>query len=124
MLQRLIRELVAEEAEANAKRTIVLEDSFRSTQEEAKRLREERKREAIERSKQRQSDPNYFQKITELNTKKSDQTDDVKEVNSIDSAVSDHEVDDSKEKGISENDDPFRRSTNSSGTRRNKVFVR
>ena len=69
MLQRLIKDLIEEEANEVQHHTAVLEDSAQVARDAAKALREEKKREAMERSKQRQSDPAYFERIRELNKK-------------------------------------------------------
>jgi hypothetical protein len=62
MLQRLMGELVREEACVAERRVESSREAALGAAEEAKRLREERKREALERSRLRQSDPNYFTK--------------------------------------------------------------
>lgn len=69
MLQRLMVELVAEESVKVEINTTIAIDEANKKREEAKALREHKKLEALERSKQRQSNPEYFDKIKELNTK-------------------------------------------------------
>lgn len=67
MLQRLMVELVKEEKEKEA--TIIQEQTSQilAAKEEAKRLREDKKREAMQRSLERQANPDYFSKIAERN---------------------------------------------------------
>ncbi len=67
MLRRLIAILLEEENEELNRKNKDLEANRLASLEEAKRIREEKKREAIERSKQRQADPKYFSKIKEIN---------------------------------------------------------
>jgi hypothetical protein len=67
MLQRLIQELVIDEANFAKERADVVVDKAQEERDAAKALREQRKAEALARSKARQSDPNYFKKREESN---------------------------------------------------------
>lgn len=68
MLQRLMVELVKDEEKLAAERAQANIEKLETEIERSKRIREEKKREALERSKQRQSDPNYFAKRAEANS--------------------------------------------------------
>lgn len=121
LLQRLMQELVAdEEKKADEKISQAVDEASRE-REKAKELRELRKKEALERSKQRQSDPNYFQQRKELNEEKlsvkSTQVAPSETISKSDSA------DDATEEcsEMSSQDDPFRSYKNKS---RSKIFVR
>ena len=61
-------ELVKDEETEARKRGNEKQTEMLSAAEEAKRLREQRKQEAIERSRQRQANPDYFKTKAELNT--------------------------------------------------------
>ena len=61
MLKRLIEELVKDEAKATEERTEVVVDTAQQERDAAKALREKRKQEAIERSKARQAQKDYFE---------------------------------------------------------------
>ena len=67
LLKRLMVELVKDEEKkaqtAEQENKVKIETEI----EKSKRIREEKKRAAIERSKQRQADPNYFKKMAEKN---------------------------------------------------------
>lgn len=68
MLKRLMVELVNDEEKLAAEKARVNQENIETEIERSKRIREEKKREALERSKQRQaSDPNYFAKRAEAN---------------------------------------------------------
>jgi len=71
LLQRLIQDLVRDEAAAATEHVAVAVSKAQEERDAAKALREERKREALERSKARQADPNYFKARAELNVKPS-----------------------------------------------------
>jgi hypothetical protein len=60
MLQRLIQALVIEEASATEAHTAAVVDKAQEERNVAKAVREQRKADALERSKARQADPNYF----------------------------------------------------------------
>ncbi len=67
MLQRLIQEIVKHEAElSNIKTNQIMEEKQKQIGE-AKRIRELKKLEALERSRQRQADAEYFKKKAERN---------------------------------------------------------
>ncbi len=112
MLQRLMVELVKEEAQAVERRTAEIQQQQASQLDEAKRLRELKKQEALERSRLRQANPDYFKQKAELNTKP--------EQNSTeDSAPVVDEEENNTDNGSS--DDPFRSYKPSS---RSKIFVK
>jgi hypothetical protein len=67
LLQRLVVELVKDEDIKNAQNEKVVTEKIETAMEASKRIREEKKQVAIERSRQRQADPNYFNKISESN---------------------------------------------------------
>ncbi|CAE7821321.1 unnamed protein product, partial [Symbiodinium microadriaticum] len=67
MLKRLMVELVKDEEIAAAEKVKVIEEKMETDMEKSKRIREEKKREALERSRQRQADPNYFKQRAEAN---------------------------------------------------------
>lgn len=60
MLERLIKELVKEESEKSNQHTEKVVTDQESQREAARLLREQRKAEALQRSKERQSNPEYF----------------------------------------------------------------
>lgn len=68
MLARLVKDIVAQETAHTQKRTEQLVVKQRSDAEQAKLLREQRKAEALERSRQRQMNGNYFKEKVEKNT--------------------------------------------------------
>lgn len=106
MLQRLMVELVREEDEASQQRGQQKQAAVLSAVEEAKRLRELKKQEALERSRQRQANPAYFQQRADLN------------VPPPKALVAADEVEEDSEEHTS--DDPFRSYKSSA---RPKVFV-
>ena len=67
LLKRLIAELVKDEAKIVDEHTSEVVDKAQAARDEAKALREQRKREALERSQARQADPNYFKQRQENN---------------------------------------------------------
>lgn len=73
LLQRLVQELVKEEENNTLEHTTVVIDQAQLKRETDKAMREEKKKEALERSKQRQADKDYFIKKQELNVKKNDE---------------------------------------------------
>jgi hypothetical protein len=68
MLQRLMVELVKDEEVVAAEKALEQTQRLETEIEKSKRIREEKKREALERSKQRQSDPNYFAQRIDANS--------------------------------------------------------
>ncbi len=117
MLQRLIVELVAEEDIKVAEITSKAVETSKSQMEAAKALREQKKLEAIERSKQRQAEnPAYFQHRKELNELK--KTEKIEEIVSSDSK--ENELDDDSGDNDAEDDDPFR----TTSKHRSKIFVK
>lgn len=68
MLQRLMVELVKDEEVIATEKARQQTQQLETEIEKSKRIREEKKREALERSKQRQSDPNYFAQRVEANS--------------------------------------------------------
>lgn len=61
-------ELVKDTAVEDSKRSTDVIDKANSARDLAKSIREEKKREAIERSQRRQADPEYFERILTQNT--------------------------------------------------------
>jgi hypothetical protein len=119
MLERLMKEIVTEESiRAQALADAATKDNLLKI-EEAKKIREQRKLEALERSRQRQLNPEYFQQKASMNEeaklpKPPTSASDIAEVENHDSEEDafEQEVD----------NDPFR-SYKTSG-QRNKLFVR
>lgn len=68
LLQRLLVELVKDTVVEDSKRSTDVVDKANSARDLAKSVREEKKREAVERSKRRQADPEYFERILTQNT--------------------------------------------------------
>jgi len=97
MLQRLIQALIIEEANATEVHTAAVVDKAQEERDAAKALREQRKAEALARSKERQADPDYFRTRQEQNK--------VKEVAVEPSAAAEEE--EPAEDGTN-SDDPFR----------------
>ena len=60
LLKRLIVELVKDELQATIKHTVVVVDEAQASRDAAKAVREQRKLEALERSRARQANPAYF----------------------------------------------------------------
>lgn len=119
LLKRLMTELMADEALGDSKRSVVCTDDAQTARDAAKLAREEKKREAIERSRQRQSDPLYFEKISDQN-KKPEISDDPEADNKLGSEdPAQDEEEEGEEKGGSF--DPFRPSYTKG---KNKIFVR
>jgi hypothetical protein len=61
-------ELVKDEEAVATEKARQQTEQLETEIEKSKRIREEKKREALERSKQRQSDPNYFAQRVEANS--------------------------------------------------------
>ena len=117
MLQRLIVDLVAEEEIKVAEITAKAVETSKSQMEVAKALREQKKLEAIERSKQRQAEnPAYFQHRKELN--EFDKSKKIEEIVRSDSK--ENEIDDDNADNEADNGDPFR----TTSTHRSKIFVK
>jgi hypothetical protein len=69
MLKRLMVELVKDQENIAIVKEQESKVKMESALEKSKRIREEKKQAALERSKQRQADPNYFKQISENNIK-------------------------------------------------------
>jgi CRISPR/Cas system CMR subunit Cmr6 (Cas7 group RAMP superfamily) len=110
MLRRLMVELVKDQEEIAIVKEQESKVKMETALEQSKRIREEKKLAALERSKQRQSDPNYFQKITENNIKP------VKE----DSSPAGKEEDEEEEE-VQKEVDPFQTFVPKG---RSKIFIR
>eukprot|EP01036_Dinobryon_divergens_P036071 gene36071-46887_t len=67
MLERLIKELVKDREREIEIKDLALEQERTVARDLAKQQREAKKREAIEKSRARQADPEYFKKITAAN---------------------------------------------------------
>ena len=67
MLQRLVKELTKEETELMEANLALKSINLKASLDEAKILREQKKQEAIERSRQRTQNSNYFTSKAELN---------------------------------------------------------
>lgn len=116
LLQRLIQELVRDESLKAEEKVNADASKLHEERDAEKRLREQRKQEALERSRARQSDPAYFQRISEL-SKEGKEVLDAKKAEAPAAAEED-------EKDIAEGgagDDPFRATGKKT---RSKVFVR
>lgn len=113
MLERLIKELVKDEEKKTNDKVVALEDERRAARELAKKQREDKKREALDKSKARQSDPEYFKKIAELNVKPIP-TESLEVVEQVDTE------DSSENSNQTATNDPFR----IDAKRRSKIFVK
>jgi hypothetical protein len=69
MLKRLMVELVKDEENKAIVKEQESKVKMETALEQSKRIREEKKQAALERSKQRQADPDYFKKMNEKNVK-------------------------------------------------------
>lgn len=69
MLKRLMVELVKDEGERAVTKEQESKVKMETAMEASKRIREEKKQIALERSRQRQADPEYFKKIVDNNVK-------------------------------------------------------
>jgi hypothetical protein len=112
MLRRLMVELVKDEENVAIEKATASAEKMETEMEKSRRIREEKKREALERSKQRQADPEYFKKRADANVK----PEPVASAEPVDEGSDDDKDDD--EKGPS---NPFE-SYPSKG--RSKIFVR
>ena len=123
LLQRLVKELVKEE-EANYNNEIAVKEKQRLDElEKTKAEREKKKAEALERSRKRQQDPNYFaNKAANNDQLKAKEEEKVKNraiSNNKDENGDDNEEEEEEEEEEGEGeDDPFRITTK---TRRNKM---
>ena len=116
-------ELVADENKVAEQTTAEIECKAAAAREEAKSIREEKKREALERSKQRQQDPEYFKRISELNKKPEKEEAVVTESTSVATAEEDETNVDADENASKQSTyDPFR--PQHTNNQKNKIFVR
>lgn len=116
-------ELVKDTVVEDSKRSTDVIDKANSARGLSKSVREEKKREAIERSQRRQADPEYFERILTQNTMS---------IQSTTGPVQDDPSQKESEQDCDENDndqrkngvfDPFR-SAYAGKERRNKISVR
>jgi hypothetical protein len=123
MLQRLMVELVADESREAEMKTKAADEAVAVKLEAAKQDRERKKQEALERSKQRQADPEYFKKRAEENEAlAAKEKARVEAVAALEAQQSVQEQNDEESEGESGGaDDPFR-TYKSKG--RSKVFVK
>ena len=123
LLQRLMTELVAEEAKSAELRSQVVADETASKLEQAKLEREKKKQEALERSRQRQADPDYFKRRAQQNEEASTQANKVDDKSVECVAEVGGEGLEEKDDVFSddEGNDPFRTYKSKS---RSKVFVK
>ena len=119
LLQRLMVELVADENAAVEQKTKAIDDAAAAAREAAKADRERKKAEALERSKARQANPDYFKQRVEVNEEgvaaKEKAKQELKELPI--ECVEEGDVSD----GEGQSDDPFRTYTKKS---KNKIFVK
>lgn len=119
LLQRLMVELVAEENAVVEKKTKAIDDAAAAAREAAKAERERKKAEALERSKARQANPEYFKQRVEVNEEgmaaKEKAKQELKEL-----PVETFEEGEESE-GEAQSDDPFRTYTKKN---KNKIFVK
>lgn len=120
LLQRLMVELVAEESRNTEQRTKAVVDDAAAKMELAKQERERKKLEALERSKQRQADPEYFKRRTEQNEQAAAAREKAKEEAAALETVTAEDSTNEPE-GEDAADDPFRSYKNKG---RSKVFVK
>jgi hypothetical protein len=121
LLQRLMVELVAEERTNTETKTKAVTDETAAKLEAAKQERDRKKQEALERSRQRQADPEYFRRRSEQNEEAAAaRAKTASESATAGTAIepADEEEQQSEE---SHNDDPFR-TYKSKG--KSKVFVK
>lgn len=119
MLERLIHELYrVEQDKINQHTSMKIQEEHEKLQE-AKRIREMKKLEAIERSRQRQASAEYFKVKTELNKIGKENMNQVKSNEVIEESDSNDVISDSLEHD--DNDDPFR-SYNTK--QRSKIYVK
>jgi membrane protein involved in colicin uptake len=116
MLARLMRELVDQEAKEQEAAVAAKVEEHKSEADKAKDIREQRKQEALERSKQRQADKAYFEAKLQANSEAQERIKEKKAENSATEPAIDEE-DSSQERGEA---DPFRLVP----TGRSKVFVK
>eukprot|EP01041_Mallomonas_annulata_P014454 gene14454-30762_t len=103
MLERLIKELVKDREREIEIKDLALEQERTVARDLAKQQREAKKREAIEKSRARQADPEYFKKITAANIEP------VKEEVSInENNPSELDDDENNSRASSDCSDPFR----------------
>ena len=115
LLQRLIKELVKDEDTMYSKKEAELETTQQQLRKNARLLREQKKAEALERSKARQNDPEYFKKKNEANQAKST-SESTEPQTSLEVEESNEEED-----VQAHNDDPFR---SFPSKQRSKIFVK
>lgn len=120
MLQRLMVELVADENAAVEQKTKAIDEEAAVVREKAKAERELKKQEALERSRQRQADPEYFKKRVEVNEEGVAAKEKAKLEISEMAAEPVEEAGDNSD-GDVQNDDPFRTYTKKS---KNRIFVK
>ena len=124
MLQRLMVELVAEEAVEAEERTNKALREKMAADEELKQERDRKKAEALERSRQRQANPEYFKQKAALNQKPQVVTIDESSTSAGQPAVDDTgaaEENRADESDIAQDADPFRSYTSKT---RSKIFVK
>lgn len=115
LLQRLMVELVKDEAQKDAEKIESTTMAATAARDAAKAERERKKAEALERSRQRQANPDYFAKKGEANVEGAVLREKSREEASVATEVEEETVDEPV------NDDPFRTYTSKS---KNKIFVR
>jgi hypothetical protein len=113
MLKRLMVELVKDEEEKAIVKEQESKQKMETALEKSKRIREEKKQAALERSRQRQADPEYFKKIADNNVKP------VKEAATEPPVLSDGE--DEEEEEAQAEVDPFQTFVPKG---RSKIFIR
>jgi CHAT domain-containing protein len=118
MLQRLMVELVAEESKVHETKVETALNEANLVRDAAKLDREKKKLEALERSKQRQANPEYFQQRVSANLE-ADATKAAKAAAIINMIIEEEEVEVVTEDTT--NDDPFRSYTTKT---KNKISVR
>jgi len=118
LLQRLVQELVAQESQAAQSKVDSDAARIHEQCEAGKAQREQRKAEALERSRQRQADPSYFAKRAEANVAGKEELDAKKAGGGADST--DDKEEEEEEEDVTA-DDPFR-TTKAKG--KNKIVVR
>lgn len=122
MLQRLIVDLLKDEDRKVEEATEAAVDKAALEREKAKEIREQRKKDAIERSKARQANPEYFQRLKEDNEKGKDKVEGT-------SAAADGDDKDKVNEGQEEDaddvdDDPFRTTKGNSRSKLGGAGVR
>ena len=123
LLQRLMVELVKDKEKLEEEKVMAAQESAQAVRDAAKAEREEKKRLALEKSKARQADPNYFANRVASNEaakQKQKAVDEAKKIVDLDARV-DGDEEEGEAALVAEADDPFRSYQSKS---RSKIFIK